>query len=64
MAKDKKETTGFKTTLVKGRDTKGTFVYATTDEDPKAAPIRSLYISRTAFKGDPPEKITVTVEGA
>lgn len=48
-----------KTTLTKARDTKGTFVYK---NDADNAPIRSLYITKSAFKGDAPEEITLTIE--
>ena len=61
MAKDKKETTGFKTTLKQERDTKNTFVFKNPDD---GAPIPSLYIAKTAFAGDAPKSITVTVEEA
>jgi hypothetical protein len=61
MAKDKgkdDKVSGFTTTLKQGRDTKNTFVYKNETDD---APIPSLYIKKTAFKGDAPETITVTV---
>lgn len=51
-----------KTKMKLERDTKGTFVYATMDEDEKSAPIRSLYISRSAIKGDAPAEITVEIK--
>lgn len=51
-----------KTKMKLDRETKGTFVYATMDEDEKAAPIRSLYISRSAIKGDAPAEITVEIK--
>lgn len=51
----------FKIKLTKDRDTKGTFVYKNADDD---ATIPSLYIKKSAFKGDAPESITVTVEEA
>lgn len=51
-----------KTKMKLDRETKGTFVYATMDDDEKSAPIRSLYISRSAIKGDAPETITVEIK--
>lgn len=51
-----------KTKMKLERDTKGTYVYSTTEEDAKAAPIRSLYITRGAIKGDAPEEITVEIK--
>ena len=57
MAK-KKEDSGFKTKLMKSRDTKGTYVYKNDDQD---APIPSLYIKKSAFDGEAPESITVEV---
>lgn len=45
--------------MTKNRDTKGTFVYKN-DEDGSA--IRSLYITKSAVKGDPPEEITVEIK--
>lgn len=59
MAKDKK--TGFKTTLNQERDTKNTFVFKNHADD---APIPSLYIAKSAFDGDAPKSITITVEAA
>ena len=56
MAKDK---AGFKIKMTQGRETKGTYVYKNDDD---GASIRSLYITKAAFKGDAPEMITVTVE--
>jgi hypothetical protein len=47
------------TKLTKARDTKGTFVYKNDAQD---AAIPSLYIKKTAFKGDAPETITITIE--
>lgn len=61
MAKGKKEDAGFKTKLTKARDTKNTFVFKNDSDD---APIPSLYIAKSAFSGDAPETITVTVEEA
>lgn len=58
MAKDK---TGFKTKLTKSRDTKGTYVYKNEEDN---SPIPSLYIKKSAFKGDAPEAITVSIEEA
>jgi hypothetical protein len=51
-----------KTKMKLGRDTKGTYVYETMDEDAKSAPIRSLYIARSAIKGDAPEEITIEIK--
>jgi hypothetical protein len=48
-----------KTKLTLERDTKGTFVYKN-DED--NAPIRSLYISRSAVKGEAPKSITIEIK--
>lgn len=42
-----------------GRDTKGTHVYKC-DEDNAAIP--SLYIKKTAIKGDAPAEITVEIK--
>ena len=58
MAKDKNL---FTTTLTKARDTKGTYVYKNGDD---SAPIPSLYIKKTAFTGDAPESIKITIEEA
>lgn len=60
MAK-KNETTGFKTTLKQARDTKNTFVFKNESDD---APIPSLYIAKSAFTGDAPKTITVSVDEA
>lgn len=49
----------FKTKLTKDRDTKGTYVYKNGDDN---APVPSLYIKKSAFKGDAPESITLSVE--
>lgn len=54
MAKD---ATLFTTKLTKSRDTKGTYVYKSDADD---APIPSLYIKKSAIKGDAPETITIT----
>lgn len=48
-----------KVTLTKSRDTKGTFVYK---DDSDNTPVPSLYIRKSAFKGDAPEQITLTIE--
>ncbi len=50
--------TGFKTTLKKSRDTKGTYVFKNDDAD---APIPSLYIKKSAFEGEAPDTVTITV---
>ena len=47
--------------LTKARDTPGTYVYK---DDADNAPIRSLYITKSAFTGDAPESITLTIEGS
>lgn len=52
--------TNVKTTLKKDRDTKGTYVYKNGDAD---APIPSLYIKKSAFEGDAPESIEITIKG-
>lgn len=56
-----KNDSGFNTTMTLGRDTKGTFVYKNDAED---TPIPSLYIKKSAFKGEAPQSITITVAGA
>lgn len=49
-----------KTTLKFNRDTKNTNVYKNDDD---GAPIPSLYIDKTAFKGkEPPKSITVDIK--
>lgn len=60
MAKGSKkdEATGFKTEMNWERDTKGTHVYKSEDDD---APIRSLYITKGALSDPAPKTITVTV---
>lgn len=58
MAKDKKSIT---TKLTKDRDTKGTYVYKNGDE---GAPVPSLYVKKSAFTGDAPESIKLTIEEA
>ena len=45
--------------LTKARDTKGTYVYK---DDSENAPIQSLYIRKSAFSGEAPEGITLTIE--
>lgn len=47
-----------KTKLKWERETKGTHVYKNDEDD---APIPSLYIKKTAFKGDAPKAITVDI---
>lgn len=47
--------------LTKARDTKGTYVYK---DDSDNAPIQSLYIKKSAFTGDAPSSITLTIEGS
>jgi hypothetical protein len=61
MPQKKKDKVGFETTLTKSRDTKGTFVFKDESDN---APIPSLYIKKSAFDGEAPEKITVTIEEA
>lgn len=56
MAKDKNAVT---TKLTKARDTKGTYVYKNEEDN---APVPSLYIKKSAFKGDPPESIKLIIE--
>ena len=48
-----------KITMTKARDTKGTYVYKNGDAD---ASIPSLYIKKSAVKGDAPESITVEIK--
>lgn len=48
-----------KTTLKLERDTKRTNVYKNDEDD---APIPSLYIAKSAFKGDAPKTITVEIK--
>jgi hypothetical protein len=48
-----------KTKLKLERDTKGTNVYKNDSDD---APIPSLYIKKSAFKGDAPKEITVEIK--
>lgn len=57
----KKDEAGFETKLKKERDTKNTYVFK---NDADNAPIPSLYIAKSAFKGDAPDAITVTVKEA
>lgn len=45
--------------MTKARDTKGTYVYKNEEAD---AAIPSLYIKKSAIKGDAPEKITVEIK--
>jgi hypothetical protein len=61
MAKDKNKSSGFKTTLTQARDTKNTFVFKNDADD---APIPSLYIAKSAFAGEAPKQITVSVDPA
>lgn len=60
MAK-KDQSTGFKTKLSQVRDTKNTFVFKNDADD---APIPSLYIAKSAFDGEAPKSLTITVEAA
>ena len=48
-----------KVTLTKARDTKGTFVYK---DDSDNTPVPSIYIRKSAFKSEAPERITLTIE--
>ena len=41
------------------KETKGTFVYKTDDED---SPISSLYLMKSHMPSEAPKKVTVTVE--
>jgi len=41
-----------------GRETPGTHVYKNDDD---GTPIKSLYITKAAIKGDPPKTITVDI---
>lgn len=45
--------------LTKARDTPGTYVYKSNEDK---TPVPSLYIKKTAFSGDAPESITLTIE--
>lgn len=45
--------------LKKARDTKGTFVYKSDEEN---AAIPSLYIKKSAVTGEAPEEITVEIK--
>lgn len=47
------------TKLTKDRDTKGTYVYKNGEDN---APVPSLYIKKSAFKGEAPESIKLTIE--
>lgn len=57
----KNKSSGFKTKLTQSRDTKNTFVFKNDADD---APIPSLYIAKSAFDGDAPKSITVSVDEA
>ncbi len=48
-----------KTTLKHDRETKGTHVYKNDADD---APIPSLYIKKSAFKGEPPPSLTIDIK--
>lgn len=45
--------------LTKARDTKGTYVYKS---DADNTPVPSIYVKKSAFTGDAPESITLTIE--
>lgn len=57
----KGKSTKIETELKLDRDTKGTFVYKNAEDD---APVPSLYVKKSAFSGDAPKKITLTIEEA
>ena len=48
----------FTITLDYQKSTKGTHVFGSKAKD---CPVPTLYIKRTAFQGDPPSTITITV---
>ena len=56
-----KPETGFSVEMDFSKSTKGTHVF-TSDGD--GTPITTLYIQRSAFQGEPPAQITVSVEAA
>ena len=45
--------------LTKDRDTKGTYVYKNNDQ---GAAVPSLYIKKSAFEGEAPASIKLTIE--
>ena len=45
--------------LIFSKETKGTFVYKTDDED---SPISSLYLMKSHMPSEAPKKVTVTVD--
>ena len=46
------------------RATKNTYRFDVADEKHDTAPVTALYVRRSAFKGDPPETVSVTIEAA
>ena len=48
-----------KVNMKMSRDTKGTFVYK---DDTDNTPVPSIYIRKSAFKGEAPKQITLTIE--
>lgn len=48
-----------KTKMTFSKSTKGTHVYASTEDDPA---VKTVYVQRGHLPKDPPAKITVTVE--
>lgn len=48
-----------KVVLEKSKETTGTFVYSTPDRE---AAVTSVYIKKSAMGGDPPQRVTVTVD--
>ena len=69
MATAKKSTTTKKTATPKGivlnfdfdRDTKNTRRFAEVTEGDAAPVVGTLYVQKSAFKGDLPESVTVTI---
>ena len=53
-----RSSTALVTTLEFTKSTKGTHVYANHNDD---APIPTIYIRKSAFKGTPPSIISITV---
>ena len=45
--------------MTRDRDTPGTHVYKSKEDK---TPVPSLYVKKTAFPGDTPESITLTIE--
>lgn len=56
---DETEALQFTVTLSQTKQTKGTVRYDSADENPL---IKTVYISKAAFDGEPPEEIDLTVD--